>query len=170
MSSGPCRVLRLRDQYGRWRAGVSRNSPLAGFKTGGEDDLHGFVGILLRVVPSLHRSRDEFRHHAQKIRRGGVLDSKVSNSTDLRFEVDRPQGIVVNILERDRHHLGGAVDGNMAERRPHHPRQDIQARQSLSARAVCAGGLGRIDQGRRAGNEPWIGADNTAEKQRGRPI
>jgi len=37
------------------------------------------------------------------------------------------------------------------DRRPHHPRQDIQARQSLPARAVRAGGLGRADQAEELG-------------------
>ena len=32
------------------------------------------------------------------------------------------------------------------DRRPHNPRQDIQTRQSLPARSVCPGGLGRTDQ------------------------
>src|ERR1700730_2332159 len=47
--------------------------------------------------------------------------------------------------------------------RPYHPRQDIQARQSLSALSVRAGSLGRIGQGRpkhwdRYGLKSWIGA------------
>ena len=39
--------------------------------------------------------------------------------------------------------LGPQAD---VDRRPHHPRQDIQAGQSLPARSVRAGGLGRVDQ------------------------
>ena len=37
------------------------------------------------------------------------------------------------------------------DRRPHHPGQDIQARQSLPARPVRAGGLGRADQAEELG-------------------
>ena len=35
--------------------------------------------------------------------------------------------------------------------RPHHPRQDIEARQSLPARPVCAGGMGCADQAQDVG-------------------
>ena len=47
------------------------------------------------------------------------------------------------------------------DRRPHHPRQDIQARQSLPARPIRASGVGRADQAEeleRHGLKPWIEA------------
>ena len=37
------------------------------------------------------------------------------------------------------------------DRRPHDPRQGLQTRQSLPARSVCPGGLGRIDQAAHVG-------------------
>src|SRR6516165_6450325 len=39
----------------------------------------------------------------------------LGRSTELRFEPGRPQGIIVDIPERDRHYLARAVDGDMAE-------------------------------------------------------
>ncbi len=49
------------------------------------------------------------------------------------------------------------------DRGPHHPRQHIQARQSVSACPVRAGSLGRADQAKelgRHGLKPWIEAAN----------
>src|SRR6516165_5474204 len=39
----------------------------------------------------------------------------LSRSTELRREPGRPQGVVVDIPQRDGHHLAGAVDRDMAE-------------------------------------------------------
>jgi transposase len=60
--------------------------------------------------------------------------------------VQRPTMRFVATKTGDQLDLQGAkadIDG-----RPYHPRQDIQARQSLSALSVRAGSLGRIGQGR----------------------
>ena len=45
----------------------------------------------------------------------------------------------------------GLVPKADLDRRPHHPRQDIEARQSLPARPVRAGGMGRADQAEELG-------------------
>ena len=51
------------------------------------------------------------------------------------------------VLQRSRLRcLAGTGAQADLDRRPHDPRQDIQTRQSLSARPVRAGGLGRADQ------------------------
>ena len=51
----------------------------------------------------------------------------------------------------------GLVPEADLDRGPHHPRQDIQARQSLPARSVRAGGVGRADQAEELG-APWAQA------------
>ena len=46
--------------------------------------------------------------------------------------------------------LGARPEANL-DRRPHHPRQDIEARQSLPSRLVRAGGVGCPDQAEELG-------------------
>ncbi len=53
--------------------------------------------------------------------------------------------------------LAGAGPEADIDRRPHDPRQDIQARQSLPARPVRAGGMGCADQAKELG-APWAQA------------
>ena len=47
---------------------------------------------------------------------------------------------------RELRRLAWARSETNLDRRPHHPRQDIQARQSLPASSVRSGGMGRADQ------------------------
>ena len=56
------------------------------------------------------------------------------------------------------------------DRRPHHPRQDIQARQSLPAGSVRAGGLGRADQDEELGAPRAQALDRSRQEAAARSV
>ena len=62
----------------------------------------------------------------------------------------------------------GLVPKADLHRRPHDPGQDIQARQSLPARSVRAGGLGRADQAEELG-APWAQALDRGRQEAAAP-
>ena len=99
------------------------------------EGLSSEIEALARAGLRLRAADERARHRADHLQRDGGRDRR------WRCVLQRPR------LRR----LAGARPKTDVDRGPHDPGQDIQARQSLPARSVRAGGMGRADQAEELG-------------------